>query len=227
MKNFGLIIILSFMLCFVTIGQDKNINNFTFGFKGGININGFTNEHTDLITLFSAGIFSDYYFYKNLGVSAEINYIQRGGILRQILPKPSHINPYVDTFYKIDLYVQNNYLDFPLLFKYRAFISNDLIILPTIGLSYSIPLPFQESSEIKNKMLLENNNLPKFTGQYSDDMAETNALLGINIGASLIYNRLIIELRYYRAFDEIKGAKDVEDLNYTIQSLQILLGYSF
>ena len=216
------------LLLFQTITAQQNMQkDFIFGFKGGININSFTNEHTDLNTMFSAGIWSDFYFYKDLGASVEINYIQRGGILRQILPKPSHINPYVDTFYKIDLYVQNNYLDFPLLLKYRAFINNNLIIIPTIGMSFSIPLPFQESSEIKNKILLENNNLPKFTGQYSDDMAETNTLLGLNIGASLIYNRLIIELRYYRAFDEIKGATDVEDLNYKIQSLQILLGYSF
>ncbi|HRN25478.1 MAG: PorT family protein [Ignavibacteriaceae bacterium] len=227
MKALGLIFILAFTFCFTIMGQDNNSNIFKVGFKGGINVNGFTNEHTDLNTLFSGGIFSDFYFYKNLGVSAEINYIQRGGILRQILPKPNHINPNVDTFYEIDLYAQNNYLDLPLLFKYRVFISNDLTMLPTIGISYSIPLPFQEGSYIKNKKILENNDLPKFTGQYSDDNAETNTLLGLNIGSSLIYNKFIIELRYYRTFNEIKGAGNVEDLNYKIQSLQLLIGYAF
>ncbi len=208
------------------IAQNIVQKELIFGLKGGVNISAFTTEQTEFNTLFTAGVCTDYYVYNDLGFSLEFNYIQRGGILRQIVPRPSDANPYVTNFYALDLYVKNNYLEFPILFKYRKFIKSDLILTPAIGISYSVPLPFQESSQIKNKKVVESNTVPTFTGQYSDDTAKHNSIFGINLGASLTINKFIMELRYFRSFNEIEGAETIEKLKYKVHSVQFLVGYS-
>jgi hypothetical protein len=100
------------------IAQNNVQKELIFGLKGGVNISAFTTEQKEFNTLFTAGVCADYYVYNDLGFSLEFNYIQRGGILRQIVPRPSDANPYVTNFYALDLYVKNNYLEFPILFKY-------------------------------------------------------------------------------------------------------------
>jgi len=67
--------------------------------------------------------------------------------------------------------------------------------------------------------------VPTFTGQYSDDTAKHNSIFGINLGASLTINKFIMELRYFRSFNEIEGAETIEKLKYKIHSIQFLVGY--
>jgi len=80
------------------IAQNNDQKDLIFGLKGGVNISAFTTEQTEFNTLFTAGVCADYYVYNDLGFSLEFNYIQRGGILRQIVPRPSAANPYVTNF---------------------------------------------------------------------------------------------------------------------------------
>ena len=67
---------------------------------------------------------------------------------------------------------------------------------------------------------------PPFTGQYSDDTAKHNSMWGINLGASLTINKFIMELRYFRSFNEIEGAEIIEKLKNKVHSVQFLVGYS-
>jgi len=49
---------------------------------------------------------------------------------------------------------------------------------------------------------------------------------GINLGASLTINKFIMELRYFRSFNEIEGAEIIEKLKNKVHSVQFLVGYS-
>lgn len=205
--------------------QSQN-NQFQFGIKGEINLSSFTEEHKELLAGSTFGVFGDYYFLKNLGISLEINYSRKGGIMRAITPKPWESNPTADPV-SFDLYVRNNYIEIPVVLKYRFDLENRLWIIPFAGYSYSHPLWNQENSEKKNKQQIEYNQIFKYTGQYSGDRAPINSFSSLVIGLETNYKQFVFDLRYSLALNSIGGASNIYNIDYKLQSITILIGYKF
>lgn len=227
MNKIIVVIYIAFIIISSTFAQDPTFSKNSLGIKGGICSSKFTDGDTDFLTGITIGLVGDIYFYKNIGVSLEIDYTQKGGILRKITPQPGSINPNPNNFYTIDLYALNEYLEFPLWLKYRYVFNSTMALVPSFGISYTVPLPWQTKSDKKNQTLIEYNDIQKFTGQYVEDSAEINSLFGLNVSLMCSYKQFSLEIRYYRALDKIEGALDIKSLDYKFQSIQILLGYSF
>lgn len=209
-----------------TPAQQSTNSQYSLSIIGGISSSKFTTGDGDFITGITVGIFGDIYFYKNIGLSLEIDYTQKGGILKKITPKPSSFNPNPNDYYTIDLYALNEYLEIPIWLKYKQIFNEELSLIPAIGISYTVPLPRRTKSYVKNQTLIEYDDIQQFTGQYVEESAGINSLLGLNASVAFSYNQLLLEIRYYRAFDEIEGVLNIQSLDFKIQSLQLLLGYS-
>jgi hypothetical protein len=205
--------------------QLKN-SQYSLSIIGGICSSQFTTGDSDFITGITVGIFGDIYFYKNIGFSLEINYTQKGGILRKITPIPSPSNPNPNDYYTIDLYALNKYLEFPIWLKFKQIFNEELSLIPAIGISYSVPLPWQDKSETKNEKIIEYDDIQQFTGQYVDESTDINSLIGLNASLTFSYNKFLIEFRYYSAMDKIDGVLNIKSLDFKFHSIQILLGYS-
>ena len=211
---------------FDLIEAQSDKNQFQFGIKGGFNLSSFTEEHKELFTGSTFGAFGDYYFLENIGISLGLNYERKGGIMRTITPEPPHFNPTADPI-SFDLYVRNNYLDISVELKYRFNLDNGISIIPFAGYSYSLPLWNQENSEKKNKQQIHGSQIIKYTGQYSDDMAEINSFSSLVIGVRTEYNKFFLDLGYSLALNSIGGASNINNLEYKLQSITVLIGYRF
>ena len=230
-KKIGTLNFIVFMMCLILIPYDiidaQSIDNrFQFGIKGGINLSAFTEEHKEWLSGSTFGVLGDYYLLKSLGISLGLNYERKGGLMRAIVPAPPYFNQTIDPI-SFDLYVRNNYLDVPVELKYRFNLDNGISLIPFVGYSYSIPLWNQESSEKKNQKQIQDNQIVKYTGQYSDDMAVINTFSSIIIGFETEYKRFILDLRYSIALSNIGGASNINNLNYKLNSISILIGYRF
>ena len=120
-----------------TFAQNVADNQVSLGIKGGICISAFTEEYYKLISGFTIGAYGDLYFLHYLAVSLEIDYLQKGGILKEITPEPSSNNPNPNDYFKIDLYTLNEYLEFPVLLKYKFILNDKFTFVPP--LEYLMP----------------------------------------------------------------------------------------
>lgn len=213
------------LIPFDFIEAQSTNNQFQFGIKGGVNLSAFTEEHKEIITSSTFGGFGDYYFLENIGISFELNYSRKGGILSAITPEPPHFNPTLDPI-SFDLYVRNNYFEIPAFLKYRFKLENGMSIIPFVGCSYSFPLWNQESSEKKNQKQLQENYI-KYTGKYSEDMAEINSFSSLVIGAGVEFKKFLLDFRYDLALNSIGGASNINNLDYKVNSFNIMIGYRF
>jgi len=204
--------------------QDKD--QFELGIKGGINLSAFTKEHTEALSGFTGGVFGDFYFLENIGISVGLNYEKKGGLMKNIIPAPPSFNPAIDTI-SFDLYVRNNYLEIPVEFKYIFKFDNEVSLIPCIGYTYSFPTWKQEDSEKKHRQQVHDNYNFNYTGQYSDDMAVINSFSSVSIGLEASYMQFLLDLKYNIALNNIGGASNINNLDYKIHSIKILVGYRF
>lgn len=222
-----IVIFMSLVLIpFDLIEAQSGNSKFQFGIKGGINLSSFTEEHKELLNGSTFGAFADYYFLENIGITLGLNYSRKGGVMRAIVPAPPSFNPTADPI-SFDLYVRNNYFEIPVALKYRFNLDNGMSVIPFVGYSYSLPLWNQENSEKKNKQQIQENQIIKYTGKVSDDMAEINSFSSLVIGVRVEFNKFLLDLGYSLALSSIGGASSISNLEYNLQSITILIGYRF
>lgn len=214
------------LIPFDLIEAQSTNNQFQFGIKGGINLSSFTEEHKELLNGITIGAFADYYFLENIGISLGLNYARKGGLMRAIVPAPPSFNPTADPI-SLDLYVRNNYIEIPVALKYRFNLDNGITLMPFVGYSYSIPLWNQENSDKKNEQQVQENQIIKYTGQYSDDMAEINSFSSLVIGVRTDFKKFFLDLGYSLALNSIGGASNINNLEYKLQTITVLIGYRF
>ncbi|HSW53968.1 MAG TPA: porin family protein [Ignavibacteriaceae bacterium] len=204
----------------------QEVNKVAFGIMSGVNFSAFTEEYIEPLVGGEFGVFGNYYFLDELGVGLELKYSRKGGIMRGIIPAPAEFNQSIDRN-SFDLYVRNNYMDFPLLLKYVFKINEEMPLVPFVGYSYSIPLWSQESSEKKNYMPVDGDQEIEYTGKYSEDRAPLNSFSSLIIGVETEISRFIMNIRYSIALDNIGGAADINELNYKVHSITMIVGYNF
>lgn len=204
----------------------QEVNKVTFGIMSGINFSAFTEKYNEPLVGGEFGVFGNYYFLDELGVGLELKYSRKGGIMRGIIPAPAEFNQSINRN-SFDLYVRNNYLELPLLLKYRFTIDDWMYLIPFGGYSYSIPLWSQESSEKKNYIPLDGDQEIEYTGKYSLDMAELNTFSSLIVGLETELNRFTLDIRYCIALDTIGAAADINELNYKVHSIAMIVGYNF
>lgn len=134
----------------IDFSEAQSQNKFQLGLKGGINFSAFTKDYKEFLAGASFGVFANYYFLENAGVSIGLNYERKGGLMRDIIPAPPAFNPTIDTV-SLDLYVRNNYLVIPVELKYRFNLENGISLIPFISYSFSFPTWKQEDSDQKTK----------------------------------------------------------------------------
>lgn len=220
------VLLLFVFLLPIDFSEAQSQNKFQLGLKGGINFSAFTEDHKEFLAGASFGVFGNYYFLESAGISIGLNYERKGGLMRDIIPAPPAFNPTIDTV-SLDLYVRNNYLVIPVGLKYRFNLESGISLIPFIGYSYSFPTWKQEDSDQKNKKLISNNQTIRYTGKYSEDTAEINAYSSFTVGLETEYKQFLLDLSYNLALNNIGGASNINNLDYKIHSIKIMIGYRF
>jgi len=176
MKKFLLIIALSI----VSFSESYAQNNWQI--KGGFNYSTFRNS-SDVKPIYGyfIGIGREWSLKYNLSVAAEINFLTKGGIIKDKPIKPVYFAINQDVYLSnIKCYI--GYLEFPLLIKYNLVFAPNTVFKMFLGPVYSIPY-IDKSKIIKKKYLytLEPNKYYDF--EYHKD-EESN----LYIESRCIYN---------------------------------------
>ena len=222
------ILLLSLILLF----QDNGFPQSKWQIKAGANSSFFVDaENSSSKIGYTLGIARKINIYGDLDITVELDYTTKGASLndRTIMPYTT-INPM--NAYSWDIHGNIGYIELPVLLSYSFSVYEEYNIGLFFGPALSVPV--KELSEFREvKFIEEYDPINPSTTDY-DYYFEQESGFGNNplsifyiFGLSISYTNVFIEFRYVLNNRETYYFGDLSDVNYEMNTFQLLFGLSF
>jgi len=214
-------------LLFVTTVSAHTQNS--AGFKVGYAYSAFFSNMSEHIDGRYIGVFVDMPFIRNTDFSIELNKALRGGILRD---QTAWYQPYLgvppnDVYREVDLYVQVDYIEVPLLIKHEYALKYSFVMKPYWG--YSLSYPFysnnkRDKSEVKNRKTIEWDPSDKTDIVVHSESLDHSAVHALVLGCSVEWKIFLLDIRYVHGLSDVDKVTYIQSINEKNYNLSVSFG---
>jgi len=222
------ILLLSLILLF----QDNGFPQSKWQIKAGANSSYFVDvENSSSKIGYTLGIARKINISGDLDITVELDYTTKGAILYERTIRPFRPRDVVN-IYSWDIHGNIGYIELPVLLSYSFPVYEEYNIGLFFGPALSVPV--KELSEFKKVEFIEeydpdNRGSTNYDYHLWDGSVFANNTLSIiyNFGLNISYTNVFIEFRYVLNNRGTYYFGELSDVNYEINTYQLLFGLSF
>ena len=222
------ILLLSLILLF----QDNGFPQSKWQIKAGANSSYFVDaENSSSKIGYTLGIARKINISGDLDITVELDYTTKGAILYERTIRPFRPRDVVN-IYSWDIHGNIGYIELPVLLSYSFPVYEEYNIGLFFGPALSVPV--KELSEFKKVIFIEeydpnNPGSPNYDYHLWQESVFPNNTLSIiyNFGLNISYSNFFIEFRYVLNNRGTYYFGELSDVNYEINTYQLLFGLSF
>jgi hypothetical protein len=221
-----------FFLSLLLLFQDDGFPQSKWQIKAGANSSYFVDaENSSSKIGYTFGIARKINIYGDLDITVELDYATKGAILHERTIRPyTTINPM--NAYSWDIHGNIGYIELPVLLSYSFPVYEEYSIGLFFGPAFSVPV--KDLSEFRKVQFIEeydpiNPSTTDYDYHFAPESGFGNNTISIFyiFGLNISYTNVFIEFRYVLNNREAYYFGDLSDVNYEMNTFQLLLGFSF
>ncbi len=214
------------MIVFLLIFQNYLSAQDRFAFKAGINYSAFRDQpDLSLKRGILVGMSRNWKIYKNLMITAEINYLTKGGVLKNITVTPIATDV---PLWEYDLHCLVGHLEIPVMLKYSLKLMKHSIYFYS-GPSYEFGIK-DYSKLVRKRLLVESVLEPDdYRSEYFWNIdpglfPTPNGGFCLNMGIGIQIKPYCIELRYNRSNHIVKDVAGIYPVKRRSHAINLIFG---
>jgi len=201
-----------------------------FEVKAGINFSAFRGRDDESMQGKTLGLGLAIPTCSRASVAIELLYTEQGGLLRDIIVRPVFRHAAI---YRWDYFVKVKYLELPVLIRY-VIIEKSANLEMFLGPSFRLRFTDRASKSEPKKLLYDPETGVgdpkyldyefKYFSQDNSGITAEGSGFGANLGASLRWSYLLLEVRYTYAFHRVGPILDLNPLSNKTHALHFSIG---